>query len=151
MQELVRAVREVRSRYTIDPKLAVEVSVRCGAAVTEDFGTLAPFIRMLAGVSRLECGPEVARPRQAAAHVSPEFTVFVSLSGLIDVAAERKRLDKQREEKVRHLQAARGKLSNSNFVDKAPAEVVQQQRDLVADLQAQIQAIEDNLRDLQEG
>jgi valyl-tRNA synthetase len=151
MQELVRAVREVRSRYTIDPKTAVDVSVRGAAAVAEDFGTLAPFIRMLAGVGRLECGPDVTRPRQAAAHVSPEFTVFVSLAGLIDAAAERKRLEKQREEKVKHLQSARGKLSNSNFVDKAPAEVVQQQRDLVADLQDQIQAIEDNLRDLQEG
>ncbi len=151
MQELVRAVREVRSRYTIDPKTALDVSVRGAAAVAEDFGTLTPFIRMLAGVGRLECGPDVTRPRQAAAHVSPEFEVFVSLAGLIDVAAEKKRLEKQREEKLKHLQSARGKLANSNFVDKAPAEVVQQQRDLVADLQAQLQAIEDNLRELQEG
>ena len=49
------------------------------------------------------------------------------------------------------MQAARGKLGNSNFVDKAPAEVVQQQRDLVEDLQKQVQAIEENLRDLREG
>ncbi len=151
MQELVRAVREVRSRYTIDPKTPLEVSVRCTAEVAEDFRALTPFVRMLAGVGRLESGPDVTRPRQAAAHVSPEFECFVSLAGLIDVAAEKKRLDKQREDKVKHLQSARAKLSNSNFVDKAPAEVVQQQRDLVADLQAQIQAIEDNLRDLQEG
>jgi valyl-tRNA synthetase len=151
MQELVRAVREVRSRYTIDPKTPLEVSGRCTPAVAEDFRALTPFIRLLAGVGRLESGPEVARPRQAAAHVSPEFECFVSLAGLIDVGAEKKRLDKQREEKTKHLQAALAKLSNRNFVDKAPAEVVQQQRDLVADLQAQIQAIEDNLRELKEG
>jgi valyl-tRNA synthetase len=149
MQELVRAVREVRSRYTIDLKAPLDVSVRCAAAVAEDFRALTPFIRMLAGVGRLESGPEVARPRQAAAHVNPEFEAFVSLAGLIDVAAEKKRLEKQREEKTRHLQSARAKLSNRNFVDRAPAEVVQQQRDLVADLQAQIHAIEDNLRELE--
>ena len=53
-------------------------------------------------------------------------------------------------EKTRHLQGARAKLGNANFVDRAPAEVVQQQRDLVADLQAQIRAIEENLRELRE-
>jgi valyl-tRNA synthetase len=75
----------------------------------------------------------------------------VSLEGLIDVDAEKKRLEKQREDKLKHLQATRAKLANSNFVDRAPADVVQQQRDLVTDLQDQIKAIEDNLRDLAEG
>jgi valyl-tRNA synthetase len=46
------------------------------------------------------------------------------------------------------LQAARAKLGNANFVARAPADVVQQQRDLVADLQNQIKAIEENLREL---
>ena len=49
------------------------------------------------------------------------------------------------------MQAARGKLGNSNFVDKAPAEVVQQQRDMVEDLQKQVRAIEEKLRELREG
>jgi valyl-tRNA synthetase len=93
----------------------------------------------------------VARPRQSATQVNPEFEAYVSLAGLIDVPAEVKRLEKQKEEKLKHLQGARAKLGNSNFVDKAPPEVVQQQRDLVADLQAQLRAIEENLRDLQQG
>ena len=75
----------------------------------------------------------------------------MSLAGLIDVAEETARLEKQMAEKLKHLQAARGKLNNSDFVDKAPAEVVQQQRDLVEDLQKQVQAIEENLRNLREG
>jgi valyl-tRNA synthetase len=151
MQELVRAVREVRNRYMVDPKTTLDVSVRCAAAVAEDFQALAQFVRMLAAVGQLTCGPLTAKPRQSATQVSPDFEAFVSLAGLIDVEAEKKRLAKQLEEKLKHLQATRAKLSNSNFVERAPADVVQQQRDLVADLQGQIQAIEDNLRDLQEG
>ena len=57
MQDLVRAVREVRNRYTIDPKTSLEMFVRSSEAVAADFRALAPFITMLAGVSRLECGP----------------------------------------------------------------------------------------------
>ena len=46
---------------------------------------------------------------------------------------------------------AQAKLGNSSFVDKAPAEVVQQQRELVADLENQIRVMEENLRELQAG
>ena len=53
MQELVRAVREIRNRYQVDPKIVLEVSVRCGPAVAADFTQLTPFIQMLAGVGRL--------------------------------------------------------------------------------------------------
>jgi valyl-tRNA synthetase len=146
MQELVRAVREVRNRYNL--KTSLDVFVRCSESIADDFRTLTPFINALAGVGRLECGPQTAKPRQAATHVTPEFEVYVALAGLIDREAEKARLEKQRAEKVKHLQAARAKLSNAKFVENAPAEVVQQQRDLVADLQAQIKAIEENLREL---
>jgi valyl-tRNA synthetase len=148
MQELIRAVRDVRNRYTMDQKTNLDVFVRCSEAIAEDFRTLTPFIAVLAGVGRLECGPQTAKPRQAATHVTPEFEVYVSLAGLIDAAAERARLQKQQAEKLKHLQAGRAKLGNANFVARAPADVVQQQRDLVTDLQAQIKVIEENLRDL---
>jgi valyl-tRNA synthetase len=151
MQELVRAVREARSRYDVDKRASLDVFVRCGEAVAQDFRALAPFITALAGVGRLECGPATAKPKQAATHVHPEFEAYVSLQGLIDVTAEIARLEKQRADKVRHLEGARAKLGNSSFVDRAPAEVVQQQRDLVVELQSQIQAIEDNLRELRQG
>jgi valyl-tRNA synthetase len=150
MQALVRAVREVRNRYTVDARKSLDVFVRCGAAVAADFRTLSPFITLLAGVGRLECGPEVQKPRQAAGHVHPEFEAYVSLSGLIDVEAEVKRLEKQLVEKRKHLQNAQAKLNNASFTDRAPKEIVQQQRELVADLQNQIKIMEDNLCELRQ-
>jgi valyl-tRNA synthetase len=150
MQDLVRAVREVRNRYMVDQKASLDVSVRCREEVAADFRTLAPFVAALAGVGRLECGPGTAKPKQSATHVHPDFEAYVSLAGLIDVAAEAARLEKQHAEKVRHLHGARAKLDNAGFVERAPAEVVQQQRDLVAELQCQIKAIEDNLRELRQ-
>jgi valyl-tRNA synthetase len=150
MQELVRIVREIRNRYTVDARTNLDVYVRCNSAVADDFRTLMPFITMLAGVGRLECGPETHKPPQAASHVHPEFEAYVSLRGLIDVAEESNRLEKQLAEKRKHLQGAQAKLGNANFVGKAPPEIVQQQQDLVADLQNQIKAIEENLRELRQ-
>jgi valyl-tRNA synthetase len=151
MQDLVKAVREVRNRYDLKKDAGLEVFVRCGEAVAADFRALTAFVSSLAGVSKLECGPDVAKPPQPATSVHADFEAYVSLRGLIDRDAEAKRLEKQLAEKRKHLQAARAKLQNESFTSKAPPEVVQQHRDLVADLEKQIQVLEGNLRELRNG
>jgi valyl-tRNA synthetase len=151
MQDLVRLVREVRNRYMIDPRTSVEIRVRCAPVVSDDFRLLAPFIEQLAGVGALDCGPDIAKPPQAATRVHADFELYVSLLGLIDPTAESARLQKQQAEKQRALQGARGKLQNAGFLERAPAEVVQQVRDQAADLEAQLRVIEETLHDLQQG
>ncbi len=148
MQEVVRAVREVRNRYSIDPKKALDVSVRCSETIAADFRSLSTFIIMLGGVGKLETGPDVVKPLQAASHVTPDFEVYVSLQGLIDVSAESKRLEKQIVEKQKFLQSIQAKLANEGFVSRAPADVVQQQRDQVVELQKQIETMAANLVEL---
>jgi valyl-tRNA synthetase len=93
----------------------------------------------------------VKKPRQAATHVNPEFEAWVSLEGLIDVAAEIERLGRQLAARVQHLQASRARLENAGFAARAPAEVVQQQRDLVTSLQTEIQSMEASLAELRQG
>ena len=90
------------------------------------------------------------RFQRAAGHVHPEFEAYVSLRGLIDVAEEVKRLEKQIAEKRKFLQATQAKLANEGFVKRAPQEVVQQQKDLAADLEGQIRTLEANLADLRQ-
>jgi valyl-tRNA synthetase len=148
MQELVRSVREVRNRYNIEPRTPLDAFVRTNDANAKNFGELTPFIKQLAGVGNLQCGPDVTKPPQAASHVAPEFEVYVSLKGLIDPAAETKRAEKQLGDKKKQLAGAEAKLQNENFVKNAPPEVVQQQQDLIADLKKQIAAIEQNIEDL---
>ncbi|MCI0458545.1 MAG: valine--tRNA ligase [Gemmataceae bacterium] len=150
MQELVRAVREIRNRYQVDPRTPLDTFVRCRAEVAADFQGLRPFIVQLAGVGALECGEGVSKPPQSAGHVHPEFEVYVSLRGLIDVAAEGARLEKQLAEKRKFLQTTEAKLANEGFVKRAPQEVVQQQQNLAADLQKQIATLEANLNELRQ-
>ncbi len=150
MQELVRFVREVRNRYQLDAKLRLDVFVRCDDSISQDFRSLGSFITLLAGVGRLECGPNQRKLAQSVSHVDPEFEAYVSLQGLIDVEKEMKRLQKLLEEKVTQLKTTVKKLTNSNFVDKAPADVVQQQKDLVNSLKEQIKVIESNLEEFRQ-
>ncbi len=151
MQELVRAVREVRNRYNVEPRTALDVSVRCAANVADDFRLLAPFVVHLAGVGSFNAAAEVAKPPQSASHVTPDFEVFVSLKGLIDPVVELKRQEKQLAEKTKFVQGLQAKLDNAGFMKNAPEAVVQQLRKQLADTQQQIAAIEENLRELRGG
>jgi valyl-tRNA synthetase len=150
MQDLVRRVREVRNLYQVDPRTELAVSVRCGAGVAADFRALEPFIVHLAGVESFACGPDTPKPAQAASVVHSDFEAYVSLAGLIDVGKEVQRKEKQLGEKRKQLQGAQAKLSNPDFLKRAPAEVVQQQRELVSDLENQIRTLESNLRELRQ-
>jgi valyl-tRNA synthetase len=151
MQELVRAIREIRNRYLINPATGLHVRIRCSQEVAEDFKRLAPFIEQLAGVSDLEYGEQITKSPQSASHVTTEFEAHVSLQGLINVAEEIQRLEKQLIEKRKHLQGIDSKLSNSSFIEKAPPDVVQQQRDQSADLKNLIRVIEQALHELRQG
>jgi valyl-tRNA synthetase len=68
------------------------------------------------------------------------------LEGLIDLDEERKRLSKQLAEKQKQLAGIQAKLTNDNFRKNAPAEVVQAQIEQQAELQRQIELLEENLR-----
>jgi valyl-tRNA synthetase len=151
MQELVRVVREVRNRYMIDPKTPLEVFVRTNATVAADFSQLEPFIRLLAGVGKLQAGPAVTKPPQSASIVQTDFEAYVPLKGLIDIAAEVKRMEKQLAEKRKHVQGIESKLANASFVEKAPKELVQQQHDQAKELHEQIKTMEESLRELRGG
>ena len=60
--------------------------------------------------------------------------LLVPMNGLIDKDAEITRLDKEIDKKRAEIGRAEGKINNPSFVDKAPAEVVQKEKDKVQDL-----------------
>ncbi|GIW79209.1 MAG: valine--tRNA ligase [Gemmatales bacterium] len=151
MQNLIRAVRDIRGRYHVDSKKPLDVYVRCSQPVADDFHALTPFLTLLAGVGKIECGADIAKPKQAASQIYPDFEAYVSLAGSIDVDAELKRLEKQLADKTKYLKSIRAKLDNPKFVENAPADVVQQQRELANEVQGQIQAIEATICELRAG
>jgi valyl-tRNA synthetase len=93
----------------------------------------------------------VTRPSQSASHVHPDFEAYISLAGLIDVNAEIVRLEKMMAEKQKQIQSIESKLSNESFVQRAPVEVVAQQRETQADLVSQVKLLAENMVSLKQG
>ena len=80
-------------------------------------------------------------PPPAAAALVGELKLFVPLEGLVDLDAERARLDKELKRVAGELAKSKGKLASETFVANAPAAVVEQERTRLADWTAQHEAL----------
>jgi valyl-tRNA synthetase len=74
--------------------------------------------------------------------------VVIPLTGVVDIAALRAKLEKSLSKVEAEAQSLSGRLSNANFVDKAPADVVQSAREALAEAQKQAEILRDRLRTL---
>jgi len=136
-QEVLRAVRDIRSRQNVPPKARIAFCVRCDPETAALLRPMQPYFLAMAGARASAWGPEVEPPALSANVTLPGMEVYVDLAELIDVGAEIER-KKQDLEKLDALIAAKEKkLANANFIERAPAEVVEKERDSLKDLQEQ--------------
>ena len=84
-------------------------------------------------------------PESATALVG-DMKLLIPLAGLIDKEAETIRLSKELEKKTGELERCEKKLANANFVDKAPAAVVDKERARASELQSAIASLQEQQR-----
>ena len=149
IQAPIRAIRDIRNQYNIAPSAKPVASASGPAAACEMLNANAALLCHLAGLDRFHASPDTAKPKTAAAAIVGEVSVFVH--DVIDVAAERARLEKKQAEIVAAKAGVEAKLGNENFVNRAKPEVVQQARDRLAELTEQLRAAEGLLAELKVG
>ncbi|XOV90287.1 MAG: valine--tRNA ligase [Pseudomonadota bacterium] len=82
----------------------------------------------------------------SATHLVGDMRVLVPMSGLIDKNAEIARLDKEIDRKQKERSRAEAKIGNPSFVEKAPADVVQKEKDKLTELNHALSQLEDQKR-----
>jgi valyl-tRNA synthetase len=151
-QAVLGFLRETRQTRNIPQKDELPFAVRCDAATAKLLQPMQPYFTQMARASMTACGPTAAAPEPAASITlnGPHgpMEVHADLSRFIDPTAERKRLEKERAEVLKFIESIDKKLSNQAFVDKAPAEVVEQQREKQAELRRQLASVEAALKKL---
>ena len=131
LQEIVGAVRNLRSDYGIDPAKRVDVVVaRAPASLAEALTVEMEGLLRLGRMSSLEM-LEVVPVGEPGAHavLRSGAEVFLPLAGVVDVARERDRTQAEIDRLQDLLASSRGRLEDRRFVDRAPAEVVERERD----------------------
>jgi len=143
LQEVIRKVRELRSRHNVPPKKELPVAIRTPSATDPMLDRLSHLFKEMARVSTLEVGDVVTQPANSATQVYEDLEIFVG--EVLDPAKERKRLNGQKAKLEKELVGRRRKLANEKFLSKAPPEVVEGEKQKVADMQSQLELVEKNL------
>ena len=148
--DTIHGIRSIRAEFRVPPGRRARALIYAEEpAQAAAFAEQAEAIRRLAAVEPLEIHTGTGeRPPQAAAYVGPGVVAYVPLAGLIDLEAERRRLEKERDQAAANLERVRQKLANPAFVEKAPAEVVAREREREEELAAKLALLDQRLRDL---
>jgi valyl-tRNA synthetase len=148
-QQVLTAVREIRSRQNIPSRQRIQFVVRSDEETARRLGPMVGYFPSMAQAELIALGPEVPVPPTHAKTSLPGLEIFVDRKDFIDVAAELAK-NQQQQQKLRALiEAKQAKLQNENFLARAPAAVVQQERDSLAQLQQQLAGVEAALAALQ--
>jgi len=153
LMDLIRQIRNARAEFNVTPGKRVPAIIAGGAKL----GMLQAQRGLLTFLAQVDDGQLTltetlaTKPRQAVALVAAEgVEAYLPLAGLVDLEQERARLRKALAEAERQIQHAEKMLTNENFASKAPAHVIQQQRDRLTEQQERRSRLEARLRALEE-
>ncbi len=150
VQEMISGIRNIKSEMKIPLSKEVEALVRVEddhlRSIIEAHGR---YFKRLARVQKLTVGKDLEKPPASASVVVGRHVVYVPLEGLINVEVERRRLQKEIEQKEQFLKRLEAKLGNEQFLTKAPAEVVERERQKARDATEELKKLRENLEALE--
>ncbi|HEX3575243.1 MAG TPA: valine--tRNA ligase, partial [Rhodopila sp.] len=126
---LITLVRSVRAEMNVPPSKPSPILLQ--GASTESIGRVDRWIEAIRRLARASDVSALTTdvPKGSAQAVLDETTIVLPLEGLIDIAAERARLAKERDKLAADAKKTAQKLENADFVSRAPEEVVAENRD----------------------
>ena len=147
--EVIIAIRSVRAEMKIPAARAVDCVIRADQPRLEKhLKDLADNIRILGKVGRLEIDPRVKKPIPSATAVIRDAEIIIPLQGLIDVDAERRRLERELARYAEQLEKVSRKLENQDFLTNAPADVVAKEKAKREDMEKIVARLNVNLEQL---
>ncbi|MDX2504901.1 MAG: valine--tRNA ligase [Gammaproteobacteria bacterium] len=157
LQQFVLGVRQIRSGYDIKPGKPLAVLLNNGSTPGSKSGSSSDRERlsrnqaMLKNLARLDSitwlEDSDSVPESATALVG-EMQILIPMAGLIDISAERDRLNKEIEYNQGFVVKLENKLANENFVSRAPEKVVAVERQKLTDTRSKLNSLMDQLEKL---
>jgi valyl-tRNA synthetase len=133
IQEVVRSIRNLRAEKNISPAKKFAASISAASKVDLLKGQ-AKVIASLAGLNESELIIESSlknKPQDAVALVVGSVEIYIPLTGMVDAANDKARLEKELKEAESHIQRLEN-LLGGDFANKAPAALIQKEKDKLA-------------------
>jgi len=134
IKEVVGAVRNIRGEQDIPPSKLIPILLQQGSPLDRTRqAQFMPLITALARPETLSWIDNAAEPPPSAIKIVGDLKILVPLAGLIDVAAELERLDKEINKIIKEIDRIQNKLNNEAFVKNAPADIVEKEKMKIQD------------------
>ncbi|WP_133405768.1 valine--tRNA ligase [Parashewanella tropica] len=144
VKQVIVAVRNIRAELNIAPSKPLNALLK--NVSEEDKARLEANQAFFTTLAKLESMTVLAADEKAPMSTTAlvgEMELLIPMAGLVDVAAEMARIDKQLEKLVKEVSRIQGKLSNEGFVAKAPAAVIEKERAKLADLERDMEKLQE--------
>jgi len=150
LQELITQIRRLKKEYGVPEATRVDVHLDgAPGAFQQTLATQEEAIQLLARVSQVR--PDAGGTGGAGAHgvLTNGTELFIPLEGVIDLDAEKKRLQEEIRRLEGQLRGSEKKLENQDFLQKAPQEIVEREREKAASFREQREKLEEKLNALE--
>ena len=134
LQDAVGGIRDLRVRFQIAPTDKLTAIIVCKEQATlEIVRAFEREVKVLGRLAELQCVREFQKKGAMAANSFAAFDVFISLEGILDPEEEKKRLQKKIKETEQWIENIRKKVENPSFAEKAPKEILEKEKEKLAD------------------
>lgn len=147
VMDAILAIRNIRGEMNIPPTQHVNAIIKVeDKRLAEHLEENSGYIKTLARAKDIRIGTDERKPPASATAVMKGAELFVPLEGLIDLAAERDRLMKEIGRLSKDIEMFSKKLSNKDFIERAPKAVVEKDTMKLDELKARREKLERNLK-----
>jgi len=138
-QEITRTIRELRAARNIPPKQELVITIKPQSKRQNILETHSYIIMKLARIKEIIVDSAAKRPAGAASTIVNECEIFIH--NVIDDAAEKKKLVESLANAEKEILACENKLKNSDFVSRAPRDIVNKQMEKLEELRKNREAL----------
>jgi valyl-tRNA synthetase len=142
IQGVIKVVRNIKAEMNIPLTREVDLHIRVMDNKKENIlKENLPYIKNLAHVNQILLGDTIEKPEYSATGVLEDMEIFVPLQNVIDIEAEVQRLEQKLSKIEKELTLINKKLNNTDFIEKAPKEIInkeKEKREELADIRDRI-------------
>ena len=146
LKEIVTSVRTIRSELNILPSKKIDVLISVNNKIDKKlFEDLKDTITSLSKIDNLEIDLNIKKPKKSAVGICKKCVAYVPLGDLVDTDSEIQRLTKRLNEVKDFINTIEKKLKNKSFIDKAPENIVNNEKNKLNDFIVERDKIIDNI------
>ena len=151
LMEIIRSIRNLRSEMNVQPGKRIHVTLIPEAGWEDTLALAEPYLQRLAGAGAAELGgKDTLAAEKTVSAVCAAGEIRIPLGDLVDFAKEAARLEKEAAQLEGEINRGEGKLANQGFLAKAPAALVEQEKEKLKTNRSMLASLRERIAELKE-